>query len=129
MNVLVANLISSIRVCIKHKSFKSRTRHSRHVESIIKKFQSLGVIKNYETFNLNATPYVSFNINILKGMPMLYEIKIISKPGRKIYSSVKDLKAMKGIHVDLIVSTSHGIMNYKECVMNNIGGEVICSYL
>jgi small subunit ribosomal protein S8 len=50
----------------------------------------------------------------------------VSKPGRRVYSSVKDLKPVKnGLGIS-ILSTPKGVMSDNAARDNNVGGEVLC---
>jgi len=52
-------------------------------------------------------------------------IKRVSKPGRRVYSGVENIpKVLGGLGV-AVMSTSKGILTGKECLKNNIGGEVL----
>lgn len=128
MNLLVANFVASAKVSLVHNVFASNTRHSKHVEEIVKKLQDLGVIKSYTKFNLGSTPYMNFKLNVINGIPMLHDIIVVSKSGREVYARLKELKDHKGIYFDMLVSTSKGILNYKECIMNNLGGKILLLY-
>ena len=60
------------------------------------------------------------------GEPAISEIHRVSKPGKRIYSSINDLPGYfnnMGIH---ILSTSHGVMSDRQAKKMNVGGEVIC---
>ena len=60
------------------------------------------------------------------GEPAISEIHKVSKPGKRIYSSINDLPGYfnnMGIH---ILSTSHGVMSDRQAKKENVGGEVIC---
>ena len=60
------------------------------------------------------------------GEPAISEIHRVSKPGKRIYSSINDLPGYfnnMGIH---ILSTSHGVMSDRQAKKVNVGGEVIC---
>ena len=60
------------------------------------------------------------------GEPAISEIHRVSKPGKRIYSSINDLPGYfnnMGIH---ILSTSHGVMSDRQAKKDNVGGEVIC---
>ena len=60
------------------------------------------------------------------GEPAIYEVHKVSKPGKRIYSSIEDLPGYfnnMGIH---ILSTSHGVMSDRQAKKQNVGGEVIC---
>ena len=60
------------------------------------------------------------------GEPAISEVHKVSKPGKRIYSSIEDLPGYfnnMGIH---ILSTSHGVMSDRQAKKQNVGGEVIC---
>lgn len=61
------------------------------------------------------------------GMPVIREIKRISKPGLRVYKNSADVpRSRSGLGI-VIVSTSKGLMTDKEAHKLNIGGEVLCS--
>lgn len=60
------------------------------------------------------------------GKPAICEIHKVSKPGKRVYSAIADLKGYfnnMGIH---ILSTSKGVMSDREAKKHHVGGEVIC---
>jgi len=62
-----------------------------------------------------------------QGHSVINEIKRISKPGRRVYSSVDELpRVLAGMGV-AIVSTSKGVMSDGNCRRDNIGGEILCT--
>ena len=61
-----------------------------------------------------------------KGDPAIKEIKKVSKPGRRVYSSVGDLpEYYSGMGV-YILSTSNGVISDRKASALGVGGEVIC---
>ena len=61
-----------------------------------------------------------------EGEPVIREIERVSKPGRRVYSSVK---AMPTFHNGLgisILSTPKGIMSDAAAREQNVGGEILC---
>ena len=61
-----------------------------------------------------------------EGRPVIRELKRISTPGRRVYTSVKDLKPHRqGLGVS-IVSTPQGVMTDSAAREKNVGGEVLC---
>ena len=59
-------------------------------------------------------------------MPVIREIKRISKPGRRVYSRATSVpKIQNGLGL-AILSTSKGVMSDSEARKNKIGGEIIC---
>jgi small subunit ribosomal protein S8 len=61
-----------------------------------------------------------------EGVAVIKEITRVSKPGRRVYSAVKDLPKVYGGLGIAILSTPRGVMSDSEARAQNVGGEVIC---
>ncbi|OGM13990.1 30S ribosomal protein S8 [Candidatus Woesebacteria bacterium RIFCSPHIGHO2_02_FULL_42_20] len=59
-----------------------------------------------------------------KGQSLVTDIKLMSKPGRRLYLTRAQIKAKKGF-ATLILSTSKGVKSGKEALKENQGGELI----
>ena len=55
---------------------------------------------------------------------VIVDMKLISKPGLRIYADTDELSKRRGVSV-LILSTPKGLMSQKEALKNGVGGEVI----
>ncbi len=61
-----------------------------------------------------------------EGDPVIREISRVSRPGRRVYSKIKDLtKVYNGLGIS-ILSTPRGVMSDAEAREANVGGEVLC---
>jgi len=60
------------------------------------------------------------------GQPVIREIARVSKPGRRVYSKIKDLPRYYGGLGIAILSTPRGVMSDAEARALNVGGEVLC---
>jgi len=61
------------------------------------------------------------------GSPVIREIRRVSTPGRRVYSSVQELPTIaNGLGV-AILSTPTGVMSDTRARAENVGGEVLCS--
>lgn len=58
--------------------------------------------------------------------PAMSDVKLLSKPGRRLYTSVKDIPRTLGGYGVTIVSTSKGVLSDKSARQQNVGGELIC---
>jgi small subunit ribosomal protein S8 len=58
-----------------------------------------------------------------KGIPAINSIKLVSKPGKKLYYSAKQLWKIDSNSSFLILSTTKGIKSIIECKNLKIGGE------
>ncbi|MFC7553060.1 30S ribosomal protein S8 [Pseudoroseomonas wenyumeiae] len=61
-----------------------------------------------------------------EGEPAIKEITRVSKPGRRVYTKIKELqKFYNGLGIS-ILSTPSGVMSDNEARAANVGGEVLC---
>jgi small subunit ribosomal protein S8 len=56
--------------------------------------------------------------------PLLYGLKLVSKPGLRIYMDVSEIGKRKK-QSTLLISTPKGVLTSKEAVKNGVGGEII----
>ena len=94
---------------------------------ILEVLKSEGFITNYyleQKENNKKILYV--DLKYYEGLPVIKEIKRISKPGRRIYSRALSIpKIQNGLGL-AIISTPKGVMSDVDARKNNIGGEIIC---
>ena len=62
-----------------------------------------------------------------EGEPVIREIERISKPGRRVYTSVKNLPRINNGLGVAIVSTPKGVMADHDARDANVGGEILCT--
>ena len=87
-----------------------------------------GYIANYKILpdNKNKKKTLLVDLKYSNGLPVIKEIKRISKPGRRIYARAGSIEKIKNGLGLAIVSTSMGIMSDNDARTKNIGGEIIC---
>jgi small subunit ribosomal protein S8 len=61
-----------------------------------------------------------------EGRPVIQEIARVSTPGRRVYSSVKQLPRVRNGLGITILSTPKGVMSDSDARTQNVGGEVLC---
>ena len=66
------------------------------------------------------------DLKYYEGSPVIREIKRVSKPGRRVYSSATSIPRIQNGLGLAIISTNKGIMSDIEARKNNVGGEIIC---
>jgi small subunit ribosomal protein S8 len=63
----------------------------------------------------------------MNGDKVIHAIERASKPGCRVYRSVKELPiVLNGMGI-VVVSTSKGVMSDRKARENNVGGEVLCT--
>lgn len=64
------------------------------------------------------------NLVYQKKEPVISDIKLVSKPGLRIYMDVTKISEKKGSSF-YVISTPKGIMVSRDAIKNNLGGEVL----
>jgi len=69
---------------------------------------------------------IEIELKYSEGEPAIKEISRVSKPGRRVYSKIRELpKFYNGLGIQ-ILSTPRGVMSDTEARAANVGGEVLC---
>ena len=101
---------------------------SRFRKNVLEVLKREGFIRNFEEKEMS--PEINFfeiELKYYNGKPVISEIKRVSKPGRRVYSSIKNLqKTYNGLGIS-ILSTPRGVMSDNEAREANVGGEVLCT--
>ena len=94
---------------------------------ILEVLKTEGYINNYFIEKKeNNKKNLKVDLKYYEGVPVIKEIKRISKPGRRIYSKAVSIpKIQNGLGL-AILSTPKGVMSDNEARKNNLGGEIIC---
>ena len=104
------------------------TPASRFRKNVLEVLKREGYIRNFS--EKEVRPGISFleiELKYYDGKPVISEIKRVSTPGRRVYSSVKSLpKTYNGLGIS-ILSTPRGVMSDNEAREANVGGEILCT--
>lgn len=86
-----------------------------------------GYIRGFKTIFFNNKLYIKVLLKYtIAGDPTIKKIWRISKPGCRIYTSIKSLwKVNSGLGV-FILSTNKGVLTDEDARALNVGGEVVC---
>ena len=86
-----------------------------------------GFIKGYSKTDYdNGKSEVQIELKYYDGKPVIKEINRVSKPCRRVYSSVRGMNLVKnGLGIS-ILSTPKGVMSDRSARTNNVGGEILC---
>ena len=66
------------------------------------------------------------DLKYYEGIPVIKEIKRVSKPGRRVFSRADSIPRIQNGLGLAIISTNKGVMSDIEARKNNVGGEIIC---
>jgi small subunit ribosomal protein S8 len=85
-----------------------------------------GFIRGFAEVEKDGKKELEIQLKYYEGAPVISDIARVSKPGRRVYSSIKDLALVRnGLGVS-ILSTPKGVMSDAAARAQNVGGEVLC---
>ena len=123
----IGDMIARIKNAGERRRSKVLTPASRMRQRVLDVLQAEGYIRGYSR---GETPegFALFEIELkyYDGEPVIAEIARVSKPGRRVYSKIKELQRVyAGLGIS-ILSTPRGVMSDAEARAANVGGEVLC---
>ena len=127
INDPIGDLLTRIRNGQVRRLSKVESPNSRLRVRLLDVLKEEGFIRDYtEVEHKTGQRVLEIELKYHDGQPVIRELKRVSTPGRRVYSSVKDLKPHRqGLGV-AIVSTPQGVMTDASAREKNVGGEVLC---
>ena len=123
----IGDMITRIRNAQLRTLYNVKVPSSKYRAKILEVLKQEGYISNYKLLpdSKNKSSLV-VDLKYYKGLPVIKEIKRVSRPGRRVYVRADSIpKIQNGLGL-AIVSTSMGIMSDSDARMKNVGGEIIC---
>ena len=122
----VGDMLTRIRNAQMRGSSKVTTPSSKMRLRVLDVLQTEGYIRGFAEIEKDGHREIEIELKYYDGTPVIQEIKRISKPGRRVYSSVGDIPLVRnGLGIS-ILSTSKGVMSDNVARNENVGGEIIC---
>ena len=122
----IADMLTRIRNANTAKHNSVLIPFSKIKESIANILKNEGYIVGYEIKEEGNIKDIVVTLKYVDGETVIKGLKRISKPGRRVYSSVENLpKVLGGLGI-AVVSTPNGVLTDKECRKHSVGGEVLC---
>lgn len=126
VNDPIGDLITRIRNAGMRKKSKLSAPNSRLRASVLEVLKSEGYIRDFSTVeHKDGRNEVEIELKYFEGEPAIREIERVSKPGRRVYVSVKNLPRINNGLGIAIVSTPKGVMADHAARDANVGGEIL----
>ena len=126
LNDPISDLITRIRNAQMRNKPKVSSPGSRLRESVLEVLKSEGYIRGYASVeHTGGRSELEIELKYFDGEPVIREISRVSKPGRRVYASVKALPRINnGLGVS-VLSTPKGVMADHAARDANVGGEIL----
>jgi small subunit ribosomal protein S8 len=124
----LGDMLTRIRNGVARRKSSVSTPASKLRARVLDVLQAEGYIRGYtEVAYDNGKSELSIELKYHEGAPVIREIERVSKPGRRVYVSVKSIpQVANGLGIT-ILSTPKGVMADHVAREHNVGGEVLCS--
>ena len=123
----LGDMLTRIRNAQRAKKNEVVSPASRLRENVLEVLKKEGYINGYERVNVKpGIGELRIQLKYHEGTSVITEIYRVSTPGRRVYSSVRDLpRVYNGLGIS-IISTPAGVMSDHEARKANVGGEILC---
>src|ERR1700709_597854 len=122
----ISDLITRIRNAQMRAKPKVSTPGSKMRANVLEVLKSEGYIRGYASVeHASGRSELEIELKYFDGEPVIREIERVSKPGRRVYASVKNLpRVNNGLGIS-VLSTPKGIMADHDARDANVGGEIL----
>ena len=126
LNDPVGDLITRIRNAQLRGRSKLTSPASTLRARVLQVLKDEGYIRDFREIQDGPHKELEIELKYFEGAPAIHEIQRVSKPGRRVYSSIKDLHLVRnGLGIS-IISTPKGVMSDNAARDANVGGEILC---
>jgi small subunit ribosomal protein S8 len=128
LNDPLGDMIARIHNAQMRNKSKVSTPASRLRRYVLDVLKSEGFIRGYASVeHSDGKAELEIELKYFDGEPVIREISRVSKPGRRVYASVRNLpRVNNGLGV-AILSTPKGVMADHDARDANVGGEILCT--
>ena len=123
----LGDMLTRIRNAYGRRKTKVSTPASRLRARVLEVLKAEGYIRDYSQVDYgNGKSEIEIELKYYAGSPVIRDIARVSKPGRRVYVSVKSIPHVaNGLGIS-ILSTPKGVMTDHEAREQNVGGEILC---
>lgn len=123
----LGDMLTRIRNGQRARKSSVRSPSSKLRMRVLEVLRSEGYIRGYEEEEIKrGIRELKVELKYHEGEPVIRQISRVSKPGRRVYSSVKEMPTVyDGLGIS-ILSTPRGVMSDSDARAANVGGEVLC---
>lgn len=127
MNDPVADMLTRIRNAVQVERPFVDVPQSKLKTGIAETLQREGYIWDFEVIEQHPQNILRLNLKYgPNGERVIQKIQRTSKPGRRVYTNVRDMpEILNGMGIS-ILTTPSGIMSNREAKKEGVGGEVVC---
>lgn len=120
VNYPIGDFIIRLKNAVLARNKELEVAETKLISASCKALVKMGVIEDFKKSDGNLVVKLVFKSK----KPIILGIKLISKPGLRVYKGADELSKIKGPSV-FLVSTPKGMLSSREAIKQRVGGEVI----
>ncbi|MCP1200692.1 30S ribosomal protein S8 [Notoacmeibacter sp. MSK16QG-6] len=127
VNDPLGDMLTRIRNATLRRKNSVSTPGSKLRARVLDVLKEEGYIRDYAVTEYeNGRSDIEIELKYYEGQPVIRKIERVSKPGRRVYASVKNIpQVANGLGIS-ILSTPRGVLADHSAREQNVGGEVLC---
>ena len=127
MSDTLGDMLTRIRNGLHSNKAVVEAPSSKFRSNVLEVLKREGYIRDFSSIeDKPGIKNLKIELKYQEGVPVISEIKRVSKPGCRVYSRINELpKVYNGLGIS-ILSTPRGVMSDNEARAANVGGEVLC---
>lgn len=124
----IGDMLTRIRNGQKAKKKSVASPASKMRESVLNVLKSEGYIRDFRREkDAKGFDQIVIELKYMENDPVIQYVTRVSKPGRRVYSKIKELKPVyNGLGIS-VLSTPRGVISDGQARELNVGGEVLCT--
>ena len=122
----IADCLTRIRNGLMRGKSNVLVPYSKLKHDLVSVLISEGYLKSCKKTSIENKAMIEVELKYHEEAPVIKELKRVSKPSLRKYSSASDFDSVKGGLGSYIISTNQGLMTDKDARAKNVGGEILC---
>lgn len=122
----LSDALTRVRNAQQAKITEVKMPSSKTKVNVIRVLKEEGYIEDYSVSE-DSKPELTVRLKYHQNRPVIEEIKRISRPGFRQYSSADEIPYIKAGLGVVILSTNKGVMTDRAARAAGVGGELLCS--
>ena len=119
-NYSVGDFLIRIKNVAMAKNKEVVIKSNKNLVAVSEALKKMGFVDSIK----NEKGVLTVTLTFKNKKPRLMNLKLVSKPGLRVYMGVEELESKKGPSV-FLVSTPKGVMSSLKAIKDRVGGEVV----
>lgn len=124
----LGDMLTRIRNGQKARKSAITSPASRLRANVLEVLKQEGYIRGYSyEKGIAGLEQLRIELKYYENQPVIQSLNRVSKPGRRVYAKIKDLKPINSGLGVVVLSTPQGVLSDGKARELNLGGEVLCN--